>query len=172
MTTGFAGAAARLVSQALEEEDDNTVTLFSTSSEENREAESELEDEDDLMVPKKRVYAKYRKLVWTPWSHGNDEYFYDEAQYTEALWALAKQEFGGLKENGVFFIKGTRRPGTAFQSAFEHSILSRGWGNDVVVEVANKVKKGTFLVHQTLLICRVARFQGVVVTWDRFAEGA
>ena len=129
MTTGFAGAASRLVSQAsqaFDDEDDETVTLLSTSSEENRDGGFESEDEENLVVPKKRVYAKYRKLVWTPWTFGSDEYFYDEAQYTDALWELAKQEFGGLKENGVFFIKGTRRPPTKdkvvriYRCAFHH----------------------------------------------------
>ena len=51
MTTGFAGAASCLVSQALEDEGDDTVSLLSTSSEENHVIKSE--DEDDLVVPKK-----------------------------------------------------------------------------------------------------------------------
>ena len=111
MTTGFAGAAACLVSQALDEDSD-TVSLLSTSSEESDDLQDA--EVEDIVAPK-RVYAKYRKLEWVPWSHGDQEYYYDEAEYTEALWVLAKQEFGGLKENGVFFIKGTRRPPTKFK---------------------------------------------------------
>ena len=113
MTTGFGLAASRLVTQqtqAEEDDDDDTVLLLSTSSEEDRDGESESEVNE--VLKSKRVYAKYRHLEWTTWAFNDSEYFYTEEDYTDALWGLAKQEFGGLKANGVSFVKGTRRPPT------------------------------------------------------------
>ena len=112
MTTGFAHAVSRLVTQQTQDEDDDTVSLLSTSSEEDRDFDAESDEEVEGLLKSKRVYAKYRQLQWTPWIFNKADYFYTEEEYNEALSGLANQEFGGLKENDVFFVKGTRRPPT------------------------------------------------------------
>ena len=98
MTTGFGLAVSRLVTQQTQEEedaDDDTVSLLSTSSEEDRDSESDI-------FKSKRIYAKYRKLEWATWTFEDSDYFYTEEEYTNALWDLAHKAFGGLKENGFF----------------------------------------------------------------------
>ena len=114
MTTGFAGALSRIVSQTQEEDevrnpngasDDSCVS----SGEEYRAEQWEAINGYSPIPPAARRRKKNRDLAWVPWHYRDSEYLYTEAEVTDALWALALQEFGGRKENGVYWVSGSFR---------------------------------------------------------------
>ena len=105
-TKGWVGAYARLISQSQAE------PYESTSEEEDEEDDDDAEyavEEDIVSEKKKRNMAEYRDLGWTTWHHGDKEYYYTDEEVDDALWALADQEFGGKKANGVFWVYGPKR---------------------------------------------------------------
>ena len=107
MTTGFAQAYARIVSQATQSDDD-TESLTSWDEYCQPVVPSDDEDnfEDEEIAKKKGTYNHYE---WKSWSPGDGQYIYQESDVPEALWVLAAEEFGGRKANAVFVVKGPKR---------------------------------------------------------------
>ena len=112
MTTGFEGVLSRIVSQTQEEVfDPNGASddSYVSSGEEFREERWEALQGYSPTPWAVRRRKKNRDLAWVKWHDGDKEYLYTEAEVTDALWCLAAQEFGGRKENGVFWVKGAFR---------------------------------------------------------------
>ena len=109
MTTGFAQAYARIVSQATQSDDD---TESLTSWDEYCQPVIPSDDEDnfeDEEVAKRKGSKSYKRYVWETWSPGEEQYIYKMSDVSEALWVLAAQEFGGKKANAVFVVRGAKR---------------------------------------------------------------
>ena len=112
MTTGFEGALSRIVSQTQEKiRDPNGLPEdpYESSGDEYRKERWLAINGYSPIPPAVRRRKKNRDLAWVPWHHGNQEYLYTKEEVTEALWALAYQEFGGSNENGVYWVTGTLR---------------------------------------------------------------
>ena len=112
MTTGFEGALSRIVSQTQEEPRDPNGSAddpYESSGDEYREQRWEAINGYSPTPLAVRRRKKNRDLAWVSWHPGDSEYLYTELEVTDALWLLAQQEFGGRKENGVFWVQGTHQ---------------------------------------------------------------
>ena len=111
MTSGFAQAYARIVSQATQS-DDETESLTSWDEYCQPVVPSDDDDnfEDDETCKKKGIKSN-KHYQWETWSQAgaDDPYLYQVSDVPEALWVLAGVEFGGKKANAVFVVKGAKR---------------------------------------------------------------
>ena len=143
MTTGFAQAYARIVSQATQL-DNKTESITSWDEYCQPVVPSGDEDnfEDEEIAKKKGTYNHYE---WKIWSLGVQQYLYQESNVPEALWVLAGKQ-------------------SCLHPISEHCIVHGCPVNNLGGNGVNKGKQGNLLVGNRLFVRCVSGFKSVVVT--------